>query len=143
MKRLTKILLIIFILMLAVNIYTRVILKKMALPKANLYFANYPKTMITKYDIRDESDIKDRREMKSLLKIGTHESEVLEELGLPESIYFEDEYEMMLNWDKNFSWNKWSSGELWDRTSPKYSFQGGSVIIIYDENRNIKELIYE
>ena len=105
-----------------------------------IIYLNYPENKALDYTccnpVVDEKSV-------MYLKIKMPEREVLEQLGLPRFAYFENWYDLNLNWNKNFSWDKWTSGELWDRTSPKYSYQGGSVIIIYDEDRNIKELIYD
>ena len=147
MKKLLTIAICLAVIAFAVNIYAGQQIKNYShYPFVSAIYLPYPENIATGYKQMTTTSLS-LETILERLKVGTPEDEVFELLGLPISASASNWYELNLNWDKNFSWERWVSGELWNITEPHYQFRVSdgswvSLIIVYDEQRNIKELIY-
>lgn len=140
MKKLLIIAICLAVIAFAVNIYAGQQIKNYAHYPLMTIFLPYPESVASGYKPQATSLSLEMMNMR--LKAGMSEESVFKLLGLPQSGFFSSWYEFNLNWNKNFSWKRWASGELWDTAAPSYRYNGGIVTIVYDEQRNIKELYY-
>ena len=134
MKKILILMICLAVIAFAVNVYAGQQLKEYALCPAGLFF-EYPEGVA---DVYKPAPIDVYQDIANRLEVGMSEEEVLERFGLPDSAIFTDWYEMHFHWDE-FSWDKWDSGEYWNGLMPIYNDHGTEVMIVYDEQRNIKE----